>query len=164
MVGGIALALLVTAVAPAQADSPQRRQTAEGRFTHLNPTSVGKIVHLPAGLRKDVPVNALVELSSAPVAVQEAATGGKADAAAALRQVSAEQAGKDAALRAAGATVQGRLTQVLNAVRIRVRPGDLGRSRRSPGSSRCRSRPPCGWTTGRAARTPASARPGRTSN
>ena len=133
MIGGIALALLVTAVTPAHADSPQRQATAKGRFTHLNPTSVGRIVNLPAGLRKDVPVNALVELSSAPVAVQEAATGGKADSAAVLRQVSAEQAGKDAALRAAGATVEGRLTHVLNAVRIRVRPGDLGKVAAIPG-------------------------------
>lgn len=127
MIGGIALALVAGSAIPAQADSPQPQQTMKGRFTHLSTTSIGKVTNLPASLRRDAVVNALVQLSTAPVAVQESTTGGASDGAAVRRQVLAEQASKDGALRAAGARVEGRLTQVLNAVRVRVKVEDLGK-------------------------------------
>lgn len=135
IIGGLALALVAGSVIPAQAETaPQPRSlSTKGRFSHLDPHALGKIKNLPASLKRDTMVNALVELSVAPVSVQEAATSGAVDGAAVRRQVSAEQASKDAQLRAAGATVEGRLTYVLNAVRIRVRARDLAKVAMIPG-------------------------------
>jgi subtilisin family serine protease len=135
IIGGLALTLVAGSVIPAQAETAPRPkvQSAKGRFDRLDLHSVGKISNLPAMLQRDAYVNALVELTTAPVAAQEAATGGAADGVAVQAKVSAEQASKDAALRAAGATVEGRLTQVLNAVRVRVKVSDLTKVAAIPG-------------------------------
>jgi minor extracellular serine protease Vpr len=135
IIGGLALAMVAGTVIPAQAETtPQPRSLGvKGRFAHVDPGSLGKIKNLPASIKRDTVVNALVELSAVPVAVREAATGGAVDGATVQREVSAEQASKDAPLRAAGATVEGRLTRVLNAVRIRVKARDLAKVAAIPG-------------------------------
>jgi minor extracellular serine protease Vpr len=117
-----------------------KTQVGEGRFRRVDPHTLGmtglpvsKVEGLPVGMRPDQVVNALVELSTAPVSVQEAARGGVSDLGATLRQITAEQTGKDAAMHAAGASVEGRLTHVLNAVRVRVKTRDLAKVAAIPG-------------------------------
>lgn len=141
VVGAIALALTAGQGLPARAETPPdpRVDTSVARFRHLDPRSVGRIRNLPVGLGRDAYVNALVELSAAPVAARTPVAGGgvsEAVTASARREISAEQADKDAALRSAGATVEGRLSYVLNAVRVRVKAGDLATVAAVPGVKR----------------------------
>jgi minor extracellular serine protease Vpr len=141
VVGGIALTLMTGSALPARAETPRnpRVDASVARFRHLDAQSIGRIRNLPAGIGHDVYVNALVELSTAPVTAHAGASGAEVTEAAAAsvrREVSAEQADKDTALRSAGATVEGRLSYVLNAVRVRVKAGDLGKVAAIPGVQR----------------------------
>lgn len=192
--GGIVLALAMGSMVGARAETVAVKPVRGGvdaRFRHLDPQSIGRIMNVPAGIGRDRYVNALVELSTPPVAARiaaaeaaraaasgsglsasdrdtsasgrdasasdrdtsasdrdasvtgpDTATSGGQEASAevpvvsptdAQRQVVAEQAEADPALRAAGATVEGRLSHVLNAVRIRAKVRDLDRVARVKG-------------------------------
>ncbi len=131
IIGGIALAVVVGTVMPAQADTPRPvTLNSKGRFTHFDAHSIGKIKNLPASLRPDATVTALVQLTGDPVTIQQQKADQahtSFDRAAARRRVQTEQSAVTPQLRAAGASVQGGLTTVLNAVRVRVKARDLAK-------------------------------------
>ena len=137
LVVGVTAAVVATGAAPAAAGGETPRSKAgHGRFTQVDTTGLKKIVGRPLGLAADREVSALVQLSGDPVAVQQrkaAAARSRFDAVAAERSLLGRQAGSEAALRSAGASVQGRLTHVLNAVRIRVKAGNLAKVAAVPG-------------------------------
>jgi len=135
--GGLAVAVAVAAALPAAAaapgtDVPSRRAPAHS----VDRDRLAAVSGLPAGLRSDRRVTALVQLADAPVAVRQAearASARRFDRGDVQRQVRRAQDEAEPALTAAGATVTGRLDTVLNAVRVRVRVRDLGRLAAVPG-------------------------------
>jgi subtilisin family serine protease len=120
LVAATVLAVTLGTGQPALASADLAPAAPSGRFAPLDLGGVGRIANLPRSLRRDATVNALVELTGAPVAAA-------ADKPAARARVQASQEAAMPRLRAAGATVQGRLGTVLNAVRVRATVRELDR-------------------------------------
>ncbi len=121
------------------ADTPASSPAVINTFRGLNRYQVDPSSGVPAGFAADAVVNATVELVGDGVSeqqgdaiVQQAAF----DAAAAEQGVAAQQNAVIPAIEASGATVTGRLTHVVNGVRVRVPVADLGKLGAVPGVAR----------------------------
>ena len=103
-----------------------------GRFQRLD-TAGGRALDPPQVLQRDEVVDALVQLEGDPVAVQQAGSPTGFDRRRARARVARAQDAALPRLRAAGATVGGRLDTVLNAVQVRARTRDLAAIAEVPG-------------------------------
>ena len=127
-IAGLAMAVAATTTMPAHSEpahKPYGKST--GRFQRLDALKLGKIVNAPQVLAKDKVVDALVELSGDPVAVQQASNTRSFRRDVALRKVKARQDAAVPRLNAAGATTYEHLTTVLNAIHVRVKVSDLSK-------------------------------------
>ncbi|SDR69902.1 Subtilase family protein [Friedmanniella luteola] len=131
--GGLTAALLTGLVLPAAAapPAPTPPPEAPGFERTVGPAGTGRVTDLPAALRRDAVVTALVQLDGAPVSVRTRTAG--VGTATATRQVARLQATAVPRLEAVGADVLGRLSTVLNAVQVRARVRDLDRLAAVPG-------------------------------
>jgi subtilisin family serine protease len=126
--------VLATVALPAYAAPSAPAPAAPGgRFRHLDVATLGRIQNLPAALRGDKTVSALVQLDGEAVAVQQDKAQQGFDKPAAVRRVVRSQDAAVPKLEAAGARPYGRLRTVLNAIQIRVKVADLDEVAAVPG-------------------------------
>ncbi|HEY5821960.1 MAG TPA: S8 family serine peptidase [Propionibacteriaceae bacterium] len=134
---GLALVVGAAVALPAQAEPVDLPM--EARHSRFQRVDLAKLKELgiegmvPQLAQRDKTVSALVQLSTAPVAVQRKQQGSRFRRVDAERRVKQSQDAALPKLRAAGAESYGRLNTVLNAVQVRVKAGDLAALAKVPG-------------------------------